>query len=134
MVLGLQGDLGDVLGVVRRQFEVLRHRPVADEREAAIEADRPREVGVLVGREDEPEQEDENLVRLPLAVERPLGEVGVAVGERLDGLTAHRRAGGFEAFEEVVEREVLRVDRAANRDSSGVSSMTPRPMSWVSAL
>jgi hypothetical protein len=117
VVLGLEDDVGDVLGVVGRELEVLGDRPVADERERGIEPQRTHEVGVLVGGEDEPKEEHEDLVRLALAVERPLGEVGIAVLERLDGLVAHRRPGRFEALEQVVEREVLGVDRAPDGDA-----------------
>ena len=89
------------------------------QREAGIEADRPTEVGVLVGGEDEPKEEDEDLVGLSLAVERALGEIAVAVGQRLDGLPAHRTAGVFESLQKVIEREILRVGRTPDRNTLG---------------
>lgn len=134
MAVRRHDDLRDVFGVVRNEFEVLRDAPVADEREPLVESDRARQPGVVVGGEDEPQQQHEDLVGLSLPVERALCEIRVAVGERLHGLPAHRRPGVFEALQEVVEVEVSRIDRTPDGDPGGVSSTTPNPMSWVSAL
>ncbi len=117
--LGLQHGLGDVLGVVRDQLQVLRDRPVADQREPGLQPDRSREVGVLERGEDQPQEEHEDLVRLPFAVERPLCQIRVAVGQRLGRLPAHRRAGRLQPPEQVVEGEVLRVDGTPDGDTLG---------------